>query len=92
MLPRVAVERPKKVIGDGTISAMQSGIYWGYIGLIEGIVERMKEEIGTPLATLATGGLAPLFAEASTAIDEVDEELTIYGLLEIYRRNRPRPA
>ncbi|MCZ6720260.1 MAG: type III pantothenate kinase [Proteobacteria bacterium] len=92
MLPRVAVERPEKVIGDGTISAMQSGIYWGYIGLIEGIVERMKEEIGTPLATLATGGLAPLFAEASTAIDEVDEELTIYGLLEIYRRNRPRPA
>jgi type III pantothenate kinase len=92
MLPRVAVERPKKVIGDGTVSAMQSGIYWGYIGLIEGIVARMKDEIGKPLATLATGGLAPLFAEASAAIDEVDEELTIYGLLEIYRRNRPRPA
>lgn len=89
MLPRVAVERPERVIGKATIAAMQSGVYWGYIGLIEGIVARMKAEFGEPMRTVATGGLAPLFAGGTEMIDDVDADLTIYGLLEIYRRNRP---
>ncbi|HLB07805.1 MAG TPA: type III pantothenate kinase [Alphaproteobacteria bacterium] len=92
MLPRVAVERPKRVIGTGTVSAMQSGVYWGYVGLIEGIVARMKDEMGRPVTVIATGGLAPLFARATSAIDHLDQDLTIFGLLEIHRRNRPNAA
>jgi type III pantothenate kinase len=88
MLPRIAVEKPARVIGDSTISAMQSGIYWGYVGLIEGIVTRMKAEFGEPMRSVATGGLAPLFAGATPEIDEVAPDLTMRGLLEIHRRNR----
>jgi type III pantothenate kinase len=90
MLPRIAVERPAQVIGDSTISAMQSGIYWGYVGLIEGIVARMKAEFAEPMRGVATGGLAPLFAGATPEIDEVSPNLTMRGLLEIHRRNRGR--
>lgn len=88
MLPRIAVEKPARVIGDSTISAMQSGIYWGYVGLIEGIVTRVKAEFGEPMRSIATGGLAPLFAGATLEIDEVAPDLTMRGLLEIHRRNR----
>lgn len=88
MLPRIAVEKPALVIGNSTISAMQSGIYWGYVGLIEGIVARMKAEFGEPMRSVATGGLAPLFAGATPEIDEVAPDLTMRGLLEIHRRNR----
>lgn len=89
-LPRVAVHRPKHVIGTGTVSAMQSGIYWGYVGLIEGLVRRIKEEYGKPMTVVATGGLAPLFEEASDVIDHLDAGLTLRGLLSIYRRNAKR--
>ncbi len=92
MLPRVAIEKPKRVIGTTTVPAMQSGIYWGYVGLIEGIVARMKDEMARPVTVIATGGLAPLFAHATKLIDHVDRDLTIFGLLEIYRRNRREPA
>ncbi len=88
MLPRIAVEKPARVIGDGTISAMQSGIYWGYVGLIEGIVTRMKDEFAAPMRGVATGGLAPLFADATPEIDAVAPDLTMRGLREIHRRNR----
>lgn len=88
MLPRIAVEKPARVIGDGTISAMQSGIYWGYVGLIEGIVTRMKAEFAAPMRGVATGGLAPLFADATPEIDAVAPDLIMRGLREIYRRNR----
>lgn len=84
-LPRIAVERPSTVIGTGTVPAMQSGIYWGYVGLIEGIVARMKPEMAAPVTTIATGGLAPLFAKATPVIDKLDSDLTIRGLLEIHR-------
>ena len=67
---------------------MQSGIYWGYVGLIEGIVTRVKAEFGEPMRSIATGGLAPLFAGATLEIDEVAPDLTMRGLLEIHRRNR----
>lgn len=86
-LPRVAVERPKQVIGKATVPAMQSGVFWGYIGLIEGLVTRIKAEFGSPMTVLATGGLAPLFAESTTVIDHLDPDLTLRGLLEIHRRN-----
>ena len=89
-LPLIAVKRPEKVIAQATVPAMQSGIYWGYVGLIEGIVARMKAEIGEPVTTVATGGLAGLFGDATPAIDAVDPNMTIRGLLEIHRRNRRR--
>jgi type III pantothenate kinase len=86
-LPRIAIRQPDKVIGTGTVSAMQSGIFWGYIGLIEGLVGRMRAEYGTPMKVLATGGLAPLFAGATNVIDIVDTELTLTGLRLIHLRN-----
>ncbi len=87
-LPRIAISRPEKVIAKSTVPAMQSGIYWGYIGLIEGIVRRMKDEYGGDMKVVATGGLAPLFSDGTLVIDVIDLDLTICGLLEIYRRNR----
>ncbi len=89
-LPRVAVMRPAKVIGTGTVTAMQSGIFWGYVGLIEGLVERMSQEFGAKMTVVATGGLAPLFMGASDAIDHLDRDLTLRGLLAIYKRNEPK--
>ena len=90
-LPRIAVKRPERVIGRATVPAMQSGIYWGYVGLIEGIVRRMKAEIAAPVATVATGGLAGLFGDATAAIDAVDPDMTIRGLREVHRRNGGAP-
>lgn len=86
-LPRVAIGRPRQVIGKATVPAMQSGIFWGYVGLIEGLVRRMEEEFGAKMLVLATGGLAPLFAEATPIINRLDADLTLRGLLEIHRRN-----
>lgn len=86
-LPRVAVGRPAHVIGKATVPAMRSGIYWGYVGLIEGLVRRICEEYGGPMTVVATGGLAPLFSEATDAIHHLDQDLTLRGLLEIHRRN-----
>jgi type III pantothenate kinase len=91
-LPRVAVQRPETVIGKRTVPAMMSGVYWGYVGLIEGLVSRIKAEFGAPMTVVATGGLAPLFNEATDAIEHLDPDLTLRGLAEIYRRNRPRPS
>lgn len=87
-LPRVAIGRPKSVIGKATVPAMRSGIYWGYVGLIEGLVKRITAEFGEEMIVVATGGLAPLFAEATGVIDHLHSDLTLRGLLEIYRRNR----
>ncbi len=88
-LPRVAICRPENVIGTGTVSAMQSGIYWGYLSMIEGVVRRIAKEYGEPMKVIATGGLAPLFAEATDEIECADGELTLRGLYAIYERNRP---
>ncbi|MBV8166572.1 MAG: type III pantothenate kinase [Alphaproteobacteria bacterium] len=87
-LPRVAIRRPERVIAKGTVSAMQSGVYWGYVGLIEGLVQRMRAEVGAPVPVVATGGLAPMFADASDVITHVEGDLTIWGLLLIHERNR----
>ncbi len=86
-LPRVAVRRPETVIGKRTVPAMLSGVYWGYIGLIEGLVVRIREEYGELMQVIATGGLAPLFAEGTEAIDDLDPEMTLRGLASIHRRN-----
>ena len=86
-LPRVAVQRPERVIGKQTVPAMMSGVYWGYIGLIEGLVARIGDDFGAPMKVVATGGLAPLFAEGTDAIEELDLELTLRGLAEIHQRN-----
>jgi type III pantothenate kinase len=87
-LPRIAVERPGKAIGKDTLSAMQSGIFFGYVGLIEGVVARIQAEFGAPLEVIATGGLAPLFHDGTPMLQHLDQEITTRGLIEIYRRNR----
>ena len=86
-LPRVAIQRPPHVIGTDTVSAMQSGVFWGYISLIEGLISRIKMEYGAPMTVIGTGGVASLFEHATAAIDRWDHDLTILGMLEIYRRN-----
>lgn len=86
-LPRIAIQRPAKLIGKGTVEAMQSGVFWGYISLIEGLLARIKAEYGAPLRVIATGGVASLFEGATEAIDVFDSDITLKGLLEIVRRN-----
>jgi len=88
-LPRIAIQRPERnrVVGTDTVSAMQSGVFWGYIGLIEGLIARIKAERGEHLTVVATGGVVSLFEGATDMIDHFDPDLTIRGLLEIYRRN-----
>jgi type III pantothenate kinase len=86
-LPRVAIRRPVKTIGRDTVGAMQAGVFWGYIALIEGLIDRIKAEWGRPMTVVATGGVASLFQGATDAIDHFDSDLTIRGLLEIHRRN-----
>lgn len=87
-LPRIAIQRPPQIIGVDTVGAMQSGVFWGYIGLIEGLIARIKSEYGKPMQVVATGGIAALFEGASDAIDHFDANLTIRGLQEIHRRVR----
>jgi type III pantothenate kinase len=87
-LPRVDIRRPPTVIGTNTVVNMQSGIYYGYIGLVDGILARMKQEVRGVGHVVATGGLAALLAEESEHIDSVDEDLTLKGLKIIYDRNR----
>jgi type III pantothenate kinase len=91
-LPRVAVERPERVIGTSTVSAMQSGVFWGYVSMIEGIVARIRAEFGAEMKVIATGGLAGLFAGATDAIEHVDRDLTMAGLVELYYADRPRQS
>lgn len=86
-LPRIAIQKPAHSIGKDTVEAMQSGVFWGYIGLIEGLVGRIKAEWGKPMLVIGTGGVASLFEGATTAIDHFDHDLTIRGMLEIHRRN-----
>lgn len=86
-LPRIAIQKPPQVIGQDTVSAMQSGVFWGYVDLIDGLVRRVKQEYGAPLSVIATGGVASLFEGASETIDHFDQSLMEVGLLEVYHRN-----
>ena len=87
-LPKVAIKRPGKVIGTNTVACIQSGVYWGYVGLIEGAIARIQAEFGMPMKVVATGGLAPLFNDATDAIELAEPDLTLRGLCEIYALNR----
>jgi type III pantothenate kinase len=87
-LPRVAIQKPQRVVGTDTVGAMQSGVFWGYIALIEGLIARIKAERAEPMTVVATGGVASLFHGATLSIDHFDPDLTIRGMLEIWRRNQ----
>lgn len=87
-LPRIAIQKPPQVIGKDTVSAMQSGIFLGYIELIDGLVRRIKAEYGAPMTVVATGGVASLFEGASETIDHYDQDVLIRGLLEVWKRNQ----
>lgn len=86
-LPRIAIRNPGSVIGKTTVSAMQSGIYWGYVALIEGMIARMTKEFGKPTTVVTTGGLAPLFSDATDKIAHLVPDLTLQGLVWIHRLN-----
>ena len=85
-LPRIGIGRPQAVIGRDTVAAMQSGVYWGYVGMIEGIIARIRAEQG-PLKVVGTGGLAPLFSEGTAVIEVIDQDITLEGLRLLAERN-----
>ena len=87
-LPRVEVQRPANVLGKTTVQAIQSGLVFGYVSLVEGLVQRLQAELGVEAAVVATGGLAPLIAKETACIREVLEFLTLDGLRMVYERNR----
>lgn len=89
-LPSIRIRRTDKVIGKDTEACMQSGIYWGYIGLVEGLVARIRSEFGSSMKTVATGGLAPLFEGSTPALEAVDPALNLWGLRLIYDLNRAK--
>ena len=89
-LPRVAIGRPDRVIGKGTVQAMRSGIFWGYVSMIEGMVARIRHEADSNMDVIATGGLAQLFTDCTPVLKWSDPDLTLKGLLAIHRRNSKR--
>ena len=86
-LPRIEIRNPGPVVGTSTVSAMQSGVFWGYVELIDGLVRRIRDEDPRPFTVVGTGGVASLFEGASTGIDVFDPRLTINGLHEVWRLN-----
>lgn len=87
-LPHIDVTRPERVIGTNTVDCMQSGVFWGYVGLIDGICERIKAEHGRAMTVIATGGLAPLFQQGTDMFDMFIDDLTMHGLTVIHDYNK----
>ncbi len=87
-LPHVDISKPQKVVGTNTVACMQSGVFWGYIGLVREICARIKAERGVPMQVISTGGLAPLFQQAVALFDAYEDDLTMHGLTVIHRYNK----
>jgi type III pantothenate kinase len=87
-LPHIDVTRPDRVIGTNTVDCMKSGVFWGYVGLIDGICARIKAERGRAMTVIATGGLAPLFQQGDAGFDGVEKDLTMHGLTVIHAYNK----
>lgn len=88
-LPRVEVRKPATVVGRTTVGAMESGLFYGYVGMVEGLVTRIRGELGGRATCVATGGLASVIAPETTLIQHVDEDLILKGLLLVWQRNQP---
>jgi type III pantothenate kinase len=87
-LPHVDVTRPERAIGKNTVACMQSGVFWGYVGLVEVICRQIRAEHPRPMKVIGTGGLAPLFAPGNALFDAVEDDLTMHGLVVIHRFNK----
>jgi type III pantothenate kinase len=87
-LPHVDVTKPQRVIGTNTVACMQSGIFWGYVGLVREVCDRIKGERDRPMTIIGTGGLAPLFGQGDVLFDRIEDDLTIHGLTVIHAFNK----
>ena len=86
-LPHVDIAKPQRVVGTNTVACMQSGVFWGYVGLVREICNRIKAEQGLPMKVIATGGLAPLFQQTEALFDVIEDTLTMHGLTVIHKYN-----
>ncbi|QDY68759.1 type III pantothenate kinase [Qingshengfaniella alkalisoli] len=89
-LPHVDVTKPQRVIGTNTVTCMQSGVFWGYVGLVRGICDRIRGERGQEMRIVGTGGLAPLFAQGDMLFDRIEDDLTMHGLTVIHKFNKEK--
>jgi len=91
-LPRIDVRKPARIVGRTTVGAMESGLFYGYVGMVEGLVRRMTDELGGRAICVATGGLADVIAPETSVIHHVDPDLTLHGLRIVWQRNQPTTA
>lgn len=91
-LPKISIRKPDHVIGRDTVGAMQSGVYWGYISMIEGVIARISKEMGVKPFVMATGGLAPLISQGTDIIEQTDDDLTLKGLIAIHKHTSSSKA
>ncbi len=87
-LPHIDIAKPQRVVGTNTVACMQSGVFWGYVGLVREICNRIKAERDRPMKVISTGGLAPLFQQSEALYDAFEEDLTMHGLTVIHKHNK----